>query len=892
MHPPRWAVWIVARLVAADARDAVLGDLEERYARRASRSGASAAKRWYRRQALAFVLRVPFARAVNALRARRSRTTHAGAIDGVATDIRLAIRTLRRRPALAVVASCIVGLAIGANTTVLSVIDGVLLRGLPFPSADRLVMLWDRYPADSPMGDGPAPITLRHVREWMRSGVFETVGAFESTSMAVIEGDFPERIDGAYVTASLLPMLGARAHIGRLFLPGDERAGAEPVVLLGHDLWSSRFGADPAIVGRAIDVDGEVTRVIGVLADGFWFYDPYAAERSVSGRNAQAARIWKPLRAEITFGSELDYPRYRVIARVREGVSIEAASAAASTLRAALGPTESGDSATVAVVPLEEQVTAQVRPRLAALFAAVLLVLVIACVNLVSLLLVNLDARRSEFAVRAALGAARTRLARQLIIESSLLALCGGLIGIVISLPATQWLLTFVPRGLPLAHRVQLNLGVVSAGIGLALACGILIGAVTAWRLEADRPGGSFVTGQRTMTGGRSSRRLHGGLVTSEVALSLVLLIAATLLLRSFAGLRGADTGFSADGVLTFHAFPGSGDHAGQLAFFDRLEESMQELPGVLDAGSATAVPFSRWFMQSRIDVPGTAPGAGPFIAHRTVSPGFFDALGITLRTGRFFGAADRAGAPAVAVVNQAFVDQVLGGDADVVGRTVTVHRRGATVHAIVGVVANVKEYELFESARPMLYTPIAQEPVPLRWFVVRTAPGAEHGLIESIRRLAAEIDPQQPLQGFMAFESLVAQSMEEETFYTQLVTAFAATALLLTLVGIYGVVSYTTRQRDREVGIRMALGARARSVQSLVLSQGLLPVGIGLGLGCLGALASTGLLRGLIHGIPERDAMSYATAVVVFALVAAAACFFPARRAARLDPVRVLRGE
>jgi putative ABC transport system permease protein len=472
------------------------------------------------------------------------------------------------------------------------------------------------------------------------------------------------------------------------------------------------------------------------------------------------------------------------------------------------------------------------------------------------------------------------------------LALGGGMAGLGVAHVATGWLIGIVPRGLPLAHRVGLDPTVAGFGIALAILAGLAIGIAVALRIDPRHIGAALLASSRTASSSRASRRLHGLLVAAEVALSLVLLISATLLLRSLASLHAADTGFDAAGVLTFDATLAiSPDRPANREFFPMLEAALRELPGVAAVGATSALPFSRWAQGARIEMPDGQPEE--FVEARFVSPGYFDAIGLAVRDGRPFDDLDGKSAPPVLVVNEAFVAEWLAGDPDPIGTVVTVVARGErSVHTVVGVVDNVKHSRLFESDQPILYRAVRQSDLIFQRFAVRVAGADPMHLVEPIRRVAAAIDPAQPLQDFIAFDALVAQSIEEETFYAKILGAFAAAAVLLTLIGIYGVVAYVTRQRDREVGIRMALGAGAGSVRRLVLGQGLLPVAVGLALGLLGGLASTGLLRGLLHGIAERDVRTFALATILFAVVAAAACLIPANRAARVDPVTVLRGE
>ena len=886
--PPRLATWLVLHVVPAAARDAVLGDLDERFRSRIDLRGPRAARRWYWRQALAFVLRGPGVRAAG--RAVTPDRTGRAAFAGIAADVRLAGRTLRRRPGLTATAILVLSLAVGANTTVFSVVEAILIRPLPYPSPDRLVMLWDAYENQS----DDSPLSREHVQLWSaRTDLFTAVGAYESFDARLRIGDWPEVVDAALVTPGLLPMLGARPHLGRLLAPEDEAPGAEPVVVLSYDLWASSYGRDEALIGRHIIIGGFPTRVIGVTTPDFWFYDPYSAVRSYTARHAEAARLWTPLRAS-AYGGEMQYPRYRAIARLRDGISLDAAREAAAAFRREMPPTEVDSPAETRLVPLTEQVVGEVRPRLLGLAGAVALVLLIAGVNLVSLLLVQLDARRAELAVRAALGAGRGRLTRQLVIESTLLGLAGGAGGLGLSVLGTSWLVSAVPRGLPLAHRVELDAGVAAFGVGLAVLSGLLVGLVAALRLDPRRLAASMASGQRTMAGTRASRRLHGMLVGAEVALSLVLLIAATLLLRSLAGVRTTDAGFVSRDVLTFQVvLAGVPDGEPNYEFFVELEDRLRAMAAVSGAGATTALPFSRWSQSAAVVIEGATSDEPIRVAQRFVSPGYFEAIGLPVRIGRGVETTDRIGTPAIAVVNEAFVTRLLDGASSPIGRRMEVVRgRNRALVTIAGVVKDVKHSELYEAARPVVYVPVRQQPMPFLRFAVRGAAGDPMQLVEPVRRAASEIDPDQVLQEFVAFDTLVNQSIEDETFYTQVLGLFAASALILALVGIYGAVSYTTRQRDREVGIRLALGATSGGVRHLLLGQGLVPVWCGLAVGWLGAWWTTRLLGGLLHGVSERDLVSFAGATLAFALVAAAACLMPARRAARLDPVQVLRGE
>jgi len=884
-RPPRLGEWLAARVLPEASRDAALGDLHERYLARLRRAGPAAARRWYLRQVLGFLARVPFARArASASDAVRGLFTR----SGLAADVRHAARAAVRERGLTAAVVLVLALAIGAAAVVFSIVSAVLLRPLPFPDPEALVMVWDEYPDESGIVD-PKPITLAHYEAW-RGEVdrFAASGVFESISAVIDAGRWSERVDAALVSASLFSTLGVRPARGRLFTEDDDRPGAPAVAILSDELWRFRFGGDESLIGRAIPIDGVPTQVVGVMPPEFWFYDPYAVRRSYTGAGASSARLWRPMAGR--FAAERDYPRYRMVARLRPGVTREAARAAVAAIERRLPLEPSSADGRVRVLALEEQVAGAVRPRLLGTAGAVGLILLVAAINLVSLLAARFDARRTELAVRAALGAGRGRLARALLIHAGLLALAGGAAGLLLARAATPPLLALVPRGLPLSHRVGIDAAVIAFALALSLAIGLAVCLLAIVRLGPAGMAAGLAAGARSVAGRFGGGRMTDALIAAEVGLSLILLISAAVLLRSFVATSRTDAGFDRRSVLTFQSVlmlsaPGA---APDFSFFDRLEARIGELPGVVSAGSASIVPFTRWGGTAVVRIGGEAETAARRVSYRVVSSGYFDSLGIGRLAGRTFGAADRPGAPLVAVVNRAFVGQYLPDGAPAIGQPLAITRGRSDEVEIVGVVADVKEDRLFAPALPIVYVPLAQSPTFMRQFVVRTAAPPER-LVESIRQAAAELDRAQPLQDFITLEALIGQSLEEERFYAVVASAFAGIAVLLALAGLYGVVSFAVRQRDREVGVRMALGAGRRAVYRLILWSGMRPVLLGLVAGCLGAAAAARVLRSLIHGTVAVDPVLYLAATAAFAAVAAAACLVPARRAARLDPVRIL---
>jgi predicted permease len=871
-RPPRIAEWLAGRLLPVESRDATLGDLHERYVDRVRRSGTNAARWWYVRQTLGFVALMPAARI------------------GWGADLRDAARGVVRQPALSASVVAVLALAIGAATAVFSVVDGVLLRPLPFAAPDDLVMLWDEYPKQD--GGEPMPVTRRHYEAWRdRSDLLASAGAFESMPAVVDAGRWPDRIDAALVSASLLTTLGVQPALGRLFAAEDDVAGAPPVVILSDEFWRARFGGDPSVIGREMRIDGVDTRIVGVMPRDFWFYDPYAVTRSYRSASASAARLWRPLAGR--FPDESEYPRYRVIARLQSGVTAEVAAAGLAATERALPASIASADGRVRVMPLDRQIAAPVRSRLIALSLAVALVLIVGGVNLVSLMVSRLEARRSELAVRAALGAGRGRIARLLMLQGALLALAGGAAGLAVTWLALPQLLGLVPRGLPLAHRVGIGPVVVLFAVGVSLAVGLLVSGFAVARLGPSRLSAAIASRSRLSAGSATGRRFAGALVAVEVALSVTLVIGAVLLLRGFVDVAGRDAGFEPRQTLAFQSLlvMSPAGEPPNFGFFDRLEARLKDVPGVAAAGSATILPFSRWARTTQVRVAdGGEPGDTVTMDERLVSPGYFEALDMRLLAGRAITSADTGASTSVVVANEAAMRRLsaaaTGSPATrlVVGRTRTVERE------IVGVVRNVKEDKLSAQDRPILYIPLAQSgvPMPMRQFVLRTEPGRTIDP-ESIRQIAAEIDARQPLQEFIGVDALVGQTLEEERFYAVVSAVFAGLATVVALAGLYGVVSFGVRQRDREMGVRMALGADRAMVYRLVLRDGMRPVLIGLAIGGAAAALASRALGSLLHDIAPVDPASYAIAMVAFAAVSALACLVPARRAASIDPVRTL---
>jgi len=897
-RPPRLTARLVRAVMRSADAPAVTADLDERFEAMVERRGAAAARRWYRRQAFGFALRVPAARAVARLRALHGRRRPA-AFNALARDLGYAARTLRKRPGFTVPALAVLALAIAANATVLSIVDNVLLRDLPFTDPESLVALWDLRPPGFPV-QGNMPVPYVHYREWQeRDDLFETVMAMETQESVIVGDEYAERRPGMMVSGNGFLTLGASAAIGRTLLPTDDTPDAAPVAVISDRLWRSRFDADPSIVGKAVTVDNAPVTIVGVMPAGFWFFDPYMFARSMGERDTAQPDIWRPLSTrDWTEEGWFEYPAFRVIARLRPGVAAAEARATLQGLRAAAPGTGDLAGVGVDVVPLADEVVGGVRSRLWLLQAAVALLVLIGCVNVTSLVLAKASATRGELAIRAALGAGRASLVRLALCEAALLGLGGGALGLLLARSMAGVVLRIAPRDLPLADRVAVDGRVVVVTLVMALVAGILAGLLPALGLDFRSLTRSMRCGARSVAGGRASKGVRFVLIATEVALTLVLLIGATVMVRSFTTVWRSDPGFDRRAVLTFFA-PLAGTSEGRpfSGYHHELLDRVRALPGVASVGGTTHMPFSAWRNRLAVQIGDVVdPDQAPDVDARWITEGYLETMGIELRAGRALVAADGASSEPLMLVNEAFArrffDAEQGRLESLVGRVVGVwdYRTDEWVpRRIIGIVENVKTTRLFEEDRPLLYVPERQDPRPFMRYVLR-ADADPMALVPTIRRLAAELDAHQPITEIYPLETLVAQSVTEERFYAQLLAAFGALAFVIAAAGIYGTVAYDARLRLREMGIRIAFGARPAAIRRLIVGQGLLPVAVGIVIGCAGAVALVRGLAGLVHGISPLDAPSFVAGALALAAVATLAALIPARRAATVDPIEVLR--
>ncbi|AGY60277.1 ABC transporter permease [Gloeobacter kilaueensis] len=811
--------------------------------------------------------------------------------DGLRRDLSYGLQMLLARPAFAVVAIAVLAVGIGASTAFFSVIDAVLLRPLPFPGADRLVIVEQQS-----RGNGGG-VSYPNFLDWRaRNHVFSSMAVFNSGYFALRTAGPPERVAGAVVSADLFSLLGVRAQRGRTFLPVEDRLGGGPVgraVILSDSLWQRRFGGSANVIGRALSIDGLLYTVIGVMGPQFHF--PLANE---------PAQLWVSVAADAeptlyggTIPISRGYPHYRAaIARLKNTAGLEVARAELDLIARNLASTYPAyDAETgVRVTPALQWLTGTVRSPLLVLFLAVGCLLLIACTNVANLLLARASSRGREIALRAALGATRGRIARQLLTESLLLAILGGVGGIGFAWIAVEGLAGLLPAGLPRAGEIGLDGRVLSFALLLSLITGIGFGlAPTASLLRTELAGVLKQAAPSLSGGGNSLRR---GLVVAEVALAMVLLVGAGLLLASFVQLLQVAPGFRAQGVLSLNiALPESTYPQRSVRvvhFYDQLLGRIRTLPGVQRATIAQSVPLSGADNGTNVELEGrpTVTGNRLTTALRFVGLDYFQTLGIPIQRGRDFLPLDDATAPERAIVNAAFVRRYFA-SSDPIGRRIRLGFGGKDYKQIIAVVGDVHHTSLGEAVEPEVYVPQAQYPMN-EMNVLVLATGDPQRLTRAIQAIVREMDDALPVYGSRSLEELIASSLATPRFWSVLLGLFAAAALLLSAAGIYGVTEYAVAQRTREIGLRLALGATPTSVLRLVIFQGMAAVLVGVGVGALLAFVFAHFLSSQLFGISATDPLIYLIAATILTGVALVACYLPARRATRVDPMVALRCE
>ncbi|HEX8073330.1 MAG TPA: ABC transporter permease [Pyrinomonadaceae bacterium] len=804
-------------------------------------------------------------------------------------DLRYGVRVLRQSRGFTAVAVVSLALGIGANTAVFSVVNAVLLRALPYAEPARLVLLWSTERAS---GDDRGQVSATDVADFAaRNHVFAAVSTYGDWQGFISgDGGLPERLVAAQVGEGFFEVLRGRALLGRTFLPEEQQDGKDFVVVLSYGLWQRRFGGDPSVVGRTIQLGGRPYTVVGVMPADF--------QSLPKGLLNAPAELYRPV-AEPPDETQRGARHLRAIARLRDGVTVEQAQAEMRLIAAQLEAEHPRANANygVRVTPLGEDLTGPLRPALLMLLGAVGFVLLIACANVGNLLLARSAARQKELAIRAALGAGRWRIVRQLMTESVLLALAGGALGLLGALWGTSLIEAAGAQLVPWLGAVEIDGRVLGFTCALSLVTGLIFGLAPAWRMSRPELNETLKEGGRGAGAGSVRSRLRSGLVVAEVALALVLLICAGLLIKSVARLYNVNPGFEAARVLTMNVWlpraqrPQPRDwHAAYARIIERLEA----VPGVEAAALVSTLPADG-FDRRTVELEGQAyqPGEYPDVDNYVVTPDYLRAMSIPVLRGRAFAAADTADAPPVALVSETMARRLWPG-ADPLGRRLRYYSSAGPAQAwvtVVGVVGDVRQYGLDKPGTMGLYRPDAQLPSFAGTLVVRTTQ-APASLAAQVRREIAATDKDVAVYGLQPMTTLLAETILLRRFAVLLLGAFAALALVLAVVGLYGVMAYTVTQRTHEIGVRLALGAQARDVFRLVIGHGMLLTLAGTGLGLLASLALTRVLRTLLYEVSTTDPLTYAGLTALLAAVALVACYVPARRATKVDPMTALRYE
>ncbi len=812
------------------------------------------------------------------------------ALDEIRSDVRYALRQMRRSPGFALVVVATLALGVGTNAAIFSVVNAVLVRPLPFHEPGRLVRLWEA----SPQGSNRNVVSAGTFFDWKEQATsFEDIGAHTgSFGQALTGSGEPTAVTTVRVTASALRALGVEALVGRVFDTPDTAPSAEAaVVLLSYPFWTSHFGGDPAIVGTVVRMNDQPYTVVGIMPDGFEFPTP-------------RAEAWVPA----TFGGNARTERrshnWQVVARLKRGVSLEAAQAELRTIAArsaALYP-EFMEGWSVNAVPLQQDLVGDVEPLLAILAALALAVLLAACTNLASLMLARARRRETEFALRAAVGAANGRLVRQIVTEVLLLGGIGGAAGIGLVALALPAIVAAIPADIPRVTHVAIDPTVLAFAVVLTLVTSLAIGLVPAIRIARRdlRPSLQTTRGQGDPTAGK----VRGGLLIAQFALSVALVVSAALLVQSFGRLAAVDHGFDPDRLVEASLDLPSARYdtqPKQEQFHARLLERVGALPGVEAAALASDPPLYGNSMTFSFVIDGRAAvnpsGREDPVNLLAVSPGYFQALGVPIEEGRPIDGTDRRGQTPSLVVNRTLADRFWPG-ATAVGHRVSFTGAGGPWYEIVGVAGDTRDRGLDEPAVTTFFVPYEQRMPNWTWLswevlVVRARPGIDPAsLAPAIRRAVGAIDPALPLLSFDTVDALYAENTARRRFAMQLAGGFALLALALSIFGVYGVVSYSVGEREQEIGVRLALGARPGQILALVMKAGIWPAVVGVALGAAAAAGLTRFLQPVLFGIAPTDRSTFASVTLALVLVAIAAAWLPARRATRIDPARSLRGE
>jgi len=804
-------------------------------------------------------------------------------------DLRYGARMLLKNPGFTLVAVITLALGIGANTAIFSVVNAVLLRPLPYPHAERMVYVLEGRLSDPKAEDSYSPQNFTEMRS--RNQSFDSYSALSYVSFTLTGDQQPEALNGLLATADFGRVIGTAPALGRFFTADEDTPGKDHVALISDGLWTRRFGADPQIVGRSVQLNGEPFTIIGVMPPNFYFPSP-------------SIEVWAPL--------ALDSEKYdrrhgflQGLARLKPGVAVEQARADLRNIAEQIKKEIPGSDRdfTMKVDTVRDTFFGNLERLLMILLVAVALVLMIACVNVANLMLGRATARWKEMALRSALGASRWSLVRLLLVESALLAVIGGGLGLLLASYGLGALTAIIPAAISAREKIDIDGYVIAFTFLISLFAVALFGLAPAWQATKTDLNQALRENSRSATGARSLKLMRGALVVAEISLSLVLLVSAGLLLESLWKLLKVNPGFRAENVVTCRIDLPSAKYPEdrrQAEFFHSALEQARAIPGVESAGLVTSLPFSGSRGTSSFSIddrPGSRVSNGQSADRHQVSPGYFAAMGIPLLAGRDFTDADDMEHPGVAIINEAAVRRFWPNE-NPLGKRITIGMGResklygkAVSREIIGIVGDVKHEQLKDDFQAEIYVPAWHLPALNMYLIVRGKASAE-GLIKSIRRAVQSVDPDQPIRRAQLLETAIATTVAPQRLVAVLLSLFAGLALTLAMVGIYGVMSYSVAQRTQEIGVRMALGAQSRDVLKLILRQGMTLALVGVGAGLLVSAALTRLMKGLLYGVGPNDPLTFVAIAALLTTVTLLACYLPARRATKVDPMVALRVE
>jgi predicted permease len=795
-------------------------------------------------------------------------------------DLRYGFRMLLKRPVFTLVVVLTLALGIGANTAIFSVVNSVLLRPLPYKDPAQIVTV---------LHEGWKPVAPANFFDWRaQSHSFDSMAAAQVWNPNLTGGDRPETLHALQLTADMFRLLGVNPLLGRTFNAGEDQSGNDHVAVLSQRLWQRRFGSDEKIIGQQIALDGESYTVIGVMPPDFQFAPFWATQ----------AEMWSPLNLTSRI-NDRQGQSLRVFARLKPSVTREQAQAEMQAINQRLAQQypDANKGLTVSVDSLHERVVGETRPALLMLLATVGFVLLIACANVANLMMARAAAKRKEIAVRTALGASRIRIIRQLLTESVMLALAGGALGLLLAMWGIAALIHLSPTNLPRVQTISLDSHVLYFTLALSLLTGLLFGLVPALQTTKLDLNESLKEGGRSSTEGGKQHRVRRLLVVSEMALALVLLIAGGLMMKSFLRLQAIDPGFDARNVLTMEVSLAGSQYSTDpqhVAFFNELLERVKALPGIRSASAINHLPLGGdiWGLGFTIEGrPAPPPGEGHSAVYRIVRPGYFQTMGATLVKGRDFTEQDNETSTRVAIINETFARRHFP-DEDPIGKRIKISDGDKNPREIVGIVKDLKQSEWTAAPKPEMYLSHSQAAAPQYMTLVVRSDSDPLKLAASVENEVWAIDKNLPVSEIRSMEDVIADSVGQQRFNMLLLGIFASVALLLSVVGIYGVMSYMVTQRTHEIGIRLALGAQVSDVFKLVVGQGMTLVLIGIALGLIGAFAVTRVLSSLLYGVSTTDPLTFIGVSLLLSAIAFIACLIPARKATKVDPMVALRYE